>query len=315
MVYIAKKTGTLIATLFLISFLVFMAFQLIPGDPVTRILGTNYTPERAAELRAELDLDKPPLQRYFRWFRAFVGGDMGQSYNYSMKVSEMISGKFPVTLALSGMAFMLVVCISIPAGISLARFEGGFADRLFLVLNQVIMSTPAFFIGIVFCQLFGIRLKLFQTGGFVNISFADQPIKYLTYLIFPALAIALPRSAMAIKLLRGSILNEMKQDYIRTAYSHGNSRASALVFHALRNGIMPVIAFLAVTLSDIIAGSLVIEQVFDLPGIGRLLLNSIMGRDYPVVQALVIIIAAIVMFVNYLADVIYQYVDPRMRLN
>lgn len=315
MAYLVKKTGTLLLTLLAISFLVFLAFQIIPGDPVTKILGTNSTPELEAALREELGLDKPFLQRYFLWLRGFVSGDMGRSYSYNMRVSDMISGKFPITLTLSLMSFLLVIAISIPAGVLLARYEGGAADKIFLILNQVIMSMPAFFIGIVFCQVFGIELKLFQTGGFVNVSFAKEPGKYLIYLVFPALAIALPRSAMAVKLLRGSILGEMRQDYIRTAYSHGNSRASALFSHALRNAVMPVVTFLAVTLSEIIAGSLIIEQVFDLPGIGRLLLSSIMGRDYPVVQALVVIIAAIVMFVNYLADVIYQYVDPRIRFN
>jgi ABC-type dipeptide/oligopeptide/nickel transport system permease component len=167
-------------------------------------------------------------------------------------------------------------------------------------------------VGIVFCYLFGIIFRIFIPGDFV--SFSDSPSKFFTYLIFPALSIAIPRIAMTVKMLRSSIISQSKKDYVRTAYSRGNSRASALRRHVLKNAMIPVISFIAVSMAEIVAGSIIIEQVFTIPGIGRLLLSSISNRDYPVVQAIVVIIAFWVAAVNFIADILYQYLDPRIRL-
>lgn len=313
MKFIVKKIALLLMTLLITSFVVFIAFYLIPGDPVTQMLGTGYTPERAAALRAELGLDAPVLLRYFRWLAGFVTGDLGISYGYNMPVSELLSGKLSVTAALSMLAFLLVVVISIPVGLVLARFEGRLTARIFTILNQVVMSIPPFFIGIIFTCVFGFVFKLFTPGSFV--SYKASVGGFWAYIFFPALAIALPKSAMVIKLLRRSVSGEMREDYVRTAYSRGNSRARVLSHHVLRNAIIPVVTFLAMTLADIAAGSIIIEQVFVIPGIGRLLLLSISTRDFPVVQAIVVMIAFVVIFMSFLADVAYQYIDPRIRLS
>lgn len=313
MAYVLRKFAILIATLLIISLVVFLAFQLIPGDPVTQMLGTEYTPERAAALRAELELDSPVMQRYFRWLAGFVTGDLGISYSYKTPVSELLADKIPVTACLSLMAFALVIIISVPLGLLLARFEGGAAGRAATVLNQIVMSIPPFFIGIIFTCVFGFVLKFFTPGNYV--SYTESVGGFAAYIFFPALAIALPKSAMTIKLLRRSIASELSQDYVRTAYSRGNSRAGVLKYHVLRNAILPVVTFLAMTLADIVAGSIIIEQVFTIPGIGRLLLYSISNRDYPLVQAIVVIIALVVIFMNFLADVVCQYIDPRIRLS
>lgn len=312
MKYILKKAGVMIVTLLIISLLAFLAFELIPADPVDSILGTEYTEERAEALRAELGLDKPMPLRYLTWVAGFFTGEMGVSYSYSMPVTELLSGKVGVTACLSLMAFLLVIVISIPIGLLIARHPNGIVDRLFSVLNQVTMSIPPFFIGIIFTSVFGLALKFFVVGEFVDIdeSFGG----FVTYLFFPALAIALPKSAMCVKLLRSSILSELDQDYVRTAYSRGNTGKAVLYRHVLRNSIIPVVTFLAVALADIVAGSIIIEQVFSIPGIGRMLLLSIGNRDYPVVLAIVMMISALVLFVNFLADVAYQYIDPRIRL-
>lgn len=312
MKYILKKAGVMIVTLLIISLLAFLAFELIPADPVDSILGTEYTEERAEALRVKLGLDKPLPLRYFTWVAGFFTGDLGTSYSYSMPVTELLSGKVGVTACLSLMAFLLVIVISIPIGLLIARHPNGIVDRIFSVLNQVTMSIPPFFIGIIFTSVFGLALKFFVVGEFVDIdeSFGG----FVTYLFFPALAIALPKSAMCVKLLRSSILSELDQDYVRTAYSRGNTGKAVLYRHVLRNSIIPVVTFLAVALADIVAGSIIIEQVFSIPGIGRMLLLSIGNRDYPVVLAIVMMISALVLFVNFLADVAYQYIDPRIRL-
>ncbi len=310
--YILKKAGVLIVTLLIISALAFLAFELIPADPVDTMLGTDYTEERAAALRAELGLDVPPLQRYFDWLAGFFTGDLGISYGYRMPVTELLEGKVLNTACLSAIAFVLVVIISIPVGIFLARFRNGIIDRVFSVINQITMSVPPFFIGILFTSIFGLGMKLFVVGDFVSID--ESPLGFFTYLFFAALAIALPKSAMTVKLLRSSIISEMGQDYVRTARSRGNTASGILWRHVLRNSLLPVITFLAVTLADIVAGSIIIEQVFTIPGLGRMLILSIGNRDHPVVLAIIMMISALVLFVNFLADVAYQYVDPRIRL-
>ncbi len=313
MSYILKKLALLIATLLIISFLVFMAFQLIPGDPVTQMLGTDYTETRAASLRAELGLDAPVITRYFKWLAGFVTGDLGVSFSYKTPVSELLGGKIAVTALLTAFSFALVIVISIPLGLLIARFQGGVFDRIMVVLNQITMSIPPFFIGIIFTCIFGFFFKLFTPGNYI--SYHDSVAGFAGYIFFPALAIALPKSAMTIKLLRRSIVSELHEDYVRTAYSRGNSRAGVLKNHVLRNAIIPVVTFLAMTLADIVAGSIIIEQVFTIPGVGRMLLLSISNRDYPVVQSIVVMIAFVVVFMNFLADVAYQYIDPRIRLS
>lgn len=310
--YILKKAGVMIVTLLIISLLAFLAFEIIPADPVDTILGTDYTEERAEALREELGLNVSLPERYISWLKGFFTGDLGISYGYRMSVNELLDGKIFVTGCLSAIAFVLVVIISIPVGIFLARFRGGIIDRVFSVLNQITMSVPPFFIGILFTSIFGLAMKLFIVGDFV--SFDEDPAAFFTYLFFAALAIALPKSAMTVKLLRSSIISEMSEDYVRTARARGNTSSGILWRHVLRNSMLPVITFLAVTLADIVAGSIIIEQVFTIPGIGRMLIMSIGNRDYPVVLSIIMMISALVLFVNFLADVAYQYIDPRIRL-
>ena len=301
--YILRKVLTLIITLFIVSLLAFLAFQVIPGSPATDMLGTNATPEKVAALEAELGLDDPVLIRY---------GDWGQSYSYDMPVKDMVLEKLPATAALVLLAFAITVAASFPLGIAAARREGSLLDRVITVLNQICMSVPPVFVGILLCFLFGITLRVFVPGNFV--SFQDSPGQFFLYMLFPALSVALSRIAMTVKMLRSSILDEMNKDYIRTAFSRGRTRADALRLHALRNAIIPVIAFLAVTAAELVAGSIVVEQVFTVPGLGRLLLASIANRDFPVAQAVVILLAAWVVVVNFIADILYQYMDPRIRI-
>ena len=312
MKYAAKKIFTLIITLFIVSLLAFLAFQIIPGDPVTDMLGLD-APEGAAEaLRAELGLDRPIPVRYWNWLTDFVRGDFGTSYDYSMPVADMLADKLPITFLLTIMSFLFTVVLSIPLGILAGSVRSKVLDAVITMLDQVMMSVPAFFIGILSCFLFGTTLKLFVPGNFV--SYTKDPAGFLTYMIFPALSIAIPRIAMTIKMLRGSFHKELEQDYVRTAQSRGNSRSAILTRHVLKNALIPVITFLAVSAAEIMTGSIIIEQVFNIPGVGRLLLASISSRDFPVVQAIVVILAAWIVVVNFVADLLYQLVDPRIRL-
>ncbi len=313
MKYILRKLTTLIITLFMVSLLAFLAFQVIPGSPATRMLGTNATPEKIAALESELGIDQPVLVRYGHWVLDFVRGDWGTSYSYHMPVKDMILEKLPATATLVILAFLLVVLVSFPLGVATARREGGRLDRFITVFNQVCMSIPPVFVGILLSFVFGITLRVFVPGRFVT--FSESPGRFLVYMIFPAIAVALSRIAMTVKMLRASILEEMGKDYIRTAFSRGRTRVDALRRHALRNALVPVVAFLAVTVAELVAGTIVVEQVFTVPGVGRLLLASISGRDFPVAQAIVVLLAAWVVLVNFIADILYQYMDPRIRIS
>ena len=308
--YAGKKILTMCVTLFAVTLFVFLAFHMISGDPVTSMLGTQATPERAEALREELGLNDPVLVQYGRWAAGFLKGDMGTSYSYRMPVSEMILDKLPVTITMTLMAFVWMILISIPVGLYAAKHEGGMTDRIITVVNQIIMAVPPFFAGILITFVFGMIFRLFTPGGYV--SYQINIGKFVGYLFFPSLAIALPKAAMAVKLLRSSVISEMKLDYVRTAYSRGNSKRSVLYRHVLKNAMVPVITFLGMALSDMIAGSIIIEQVFGIPGLGRILLTSISNRDYPVVMAVIVCIATLVLVVNMIVDVIYGLVDPRI---
>ena len=307
MKYLAKKLAGFVMTMLVVSFLVFAAFAVIPGDPATAMLGTQATPEKLAALREQMGLNEPLLVRFGSWAVNFIQGDFGTSYKYQMSVRSMIAEKIPVTLTLTAMSFLIMVAVSIPVGLFCAHHAGGKVDRIVLIVDQVIMAIPPFFSGILITLLFGLVLHLFTPGGYV--SYTTSVTGFLGYLIFPSVAIALPKAAMAIKLLRTSVLSEMKLDYVRTAYK------GVLYQHVLRNAIIPVITFLGMALADMVAGSIVIEQVFNIPGLGRILLTSISNRDYPVVQAIIVFIAFIVIFTNFLVDLLYQKMDPRITLD
>ncbi len=308
---ILKKIAGSVITILLVTLFVFIAFDLIPGDAATARLGINATPEALQRLREEMGLTRPFFVRYFSWLFAFCFGDMGISTSYNVSVSSMLASKLPITMTLTVMSFILVVAISIPLGVITSKYEDRTASHAADVIGQLIMSVPPFFLGIMLTYVFGMILHLFVPGGFVSydVDFAG----FLGYLVFPSIAIALPKAAMSTKLLKTSILSERRLDYVRTAYSRGNSTTDVLYRHVLKNALIPVITFLGMTLADIVAGSLVIEQVFSIPGYGRLLISSIANRDYPVVQAIITIIAMIVIVINLLVDILYRVLDPRMR--
>lgn len=310
MKYVVRKILTMILTLLAVTFFVFLSFHVISGDPATSMLGTEATPQKVAALREELGLNDPVLVQYGRWAAGLLHGDMGTSYSYRMPVTGMVANKIPVTITLTLMAFVLMVVISIPLGIYTAKHEGGVVDRIIYIINQIIMAIPPFFSGILITLIFGRIFKLFTPGGYV--SYEKDFAGFIGYLFFPAVAIALPKAAMAVKLLRSSVIKEARLDYVRTAYSRGNRTNDVLYKHVLKNALIPVVTFLGMALADMIAGSIIIEQVFSIPGLGRILLTSISNRDYPVVMAVIVCIAVLVLVVNMAVDLIYGLIDPRI---
>ena len=310
MKYALKRAAAGLATILIVSFLTFAAFSLISGDTATAMLGTSATPERLAALRAELGLDRPLLVRYGKWLLGFFTGDLGVSTSYKQPVWEILGAKFRLTLCLSLMSFVLITAVSIPLGLWSAgrrRFEGART-----ALNQLGMAVPSFFTGILLSWVFGVGLKWFMPGQFPDgkEDFAGAAV----YLFFAAVALSIPRIAMTVRMLRSTVQEELGKDYVRTAISRGNDRGQVLRRHVLKNALPPVVTFLAQTMAEIVAGSIVVEQVFVIPGLGRMLVTSIAGRDYPVVQAIVVILAFWVVLAGTAADLINQRIDPRLRI-
>lgn len=312
MKFVLKKLTGLIIALLIVSILAFLAFEVIPGDPARSILGTEATEAKVQALREEMGLNRPLPQRYGQWVKDFVAGDMGISYSYQVPVREMIGDKVPITITLAVMAFFFILLFSVPVSLLSVRYENRFVDKFFLILNQVTMSIPPFFIGIVFTFLFGLVFQLFTPGGYV--SYTESVSGFLGYLVLPSIAIALPKAAMTTKMFRNSLITEMRQDYVRTALSRGNSPWRVLVRHALKNGILPIITFLAMAIADMIANSIVIEQVFGIPGLGRTLISSISKRDYPVVEAVIVLVAVVILVINVIVDLLYRKLDKRIEI-
>lgn len=310
MKYLFKRVLAALATMLAVSFLTFAAFSLISGDTATAMLGTSATPERLAALRAELGLDRPLPVRYGDWLAGFFTGDLGVSTSYKQPVWDILAPKAGLTLWLSLASFFLITAVSIPLGILTAgrrRFEGART-----VLNQLGMAVPPFFTGILLSWVFGVGLKWFTPGQFPDAKkdFAGAAV----YLLFAAAALSIPRIAMTVRMLRSTVQEELGKDYVRTAISRGSSRGQVLRRHVLKNAMPPVVAFLAQTMAEIVAGSIVVEQVFVIPGLGQMLVSSISNRDYPVVQAIVVILAFWVVLAGTAADIVNQRLDPRLRL-
>lgn len=312
MKFLIKKMITLIITLFLISFLTFAAFSVIPGDAALSRLGKDASTAQVEALREEMGLSDPLPERYVRWIGGVITGDFGESYRYEgTSVSSLLAGRLPVTVLLSVIALVIILVFSVPLGIACARHAGDWVDNLTTGLTHIIMAVPPFFLGMILTYVFGLVLHFFQPGKFVQPS--QNLGESVKYLLFPALAVALPKIAMVVKFLRSSVISEMNKDYVRTAFSKGNTGRGVLYFHVLKNAMIPVITFFAMVIAEILAGSIIVEQVFSVPGVGRLLITSISNRDYPVVQAIVLYITAVVVIINFIVDILYQFVDPRVK--
>ncbi len=291
-----RKGIMLVIAVLVLSFVTFLAFQVLAGDAATMKLGTNATPEAIEALREEMGLNDAVIVRYGRWLKGVLHGDFGESSRYRMPVSELLGQMLPNTLLLAVLSILLILLIAFPLGLLYARFPGSLLDHAGTVINQTFMAVPAFFLGLLISVVLGLGLRWFEPGDFV--SYNQDFRACVAYLIFPALAIAIPKAAMTVRFLRSALLTERRKDYIRTARSKGLSENAVLLRHMLPNAIPGVRTFIGVIVSEIIAGSIVVEQVFGVSGLGRLLVQSISNRDYNVVQAIVLYIGIVVLLIN-----------------
>ena len=312
MKYILGKIVTALVTMFLVSVFCFFAFGVIRGDPANFLAGINATPEYLENLRREIGLDRNIVIRYIDWLVNFLSGNPGDSIRFrGENISSMINERLPVSFTLALTSLLLILIISLPVSLLTVKREGSLPDRITNFLTAGAISAPGFFIGLLFIWIFGLVFHLFTPGLFID--YKENLFEFLKCLFFPALAIAVPNSAILIKFLRGSIFQELKKDYVRTAKSKGAGRLYILRRHVLKNSLIPAVTIFGMIIAEIFSGSIIIEQVFTIPGIGRLLVAAVSSRDYPLIQTLMVYIAFIVVLANTLADIAIMLLDPRIR--
>ena len=308
--YYLRKTIIFAVTLFCVAAINFLLFTVIPGNAALSRLGTEATPEKIEQLSKSYGLDKSIPERFVSWLGGAVTGDFGMSSVYPTRtVSELIGKRLPVTAGLAFISLLLIIIISIPIGLVGSKKPGGIIDRITDISALAFMSIPSFILGIVITVVFGVVLWWFVPGSYTAPS--ESFFGYVGCLIFPALSIAIPKTAMTVRFLKASVRRELSEDYVRTARAKGNTRDEVLSHHVLKNSLLPVITFIGLIVAEVMAGSIITEKVFDLDGIGMLLISSISKRDMNVVQAVVMYIAATVVTVNFIVDMIYRKVDPR----
>ncbi|GIW39412.1 MAG: peptide ABC transporter permease [Meiothermus sp.] len=309
--YTLRRLGFALVTLWLATLLVFGALLLIPGNPAQAILGIEATPADLEALEARLGLDKPPLERYISWLGGVLRGDLGQSIRYERPIAELIVARLGITLPIVVASLLLATILAVPLGILAARKAGSPIDLGVSVASLLGIVLPSFWVGLMFIYIFIVWLKLplptsFPIGGWEN------PERALAALVLPVLTVALASASFLVRLVRGSVLEVLSQDFIRTARAKGLAERVVLYKHALRNAALPVVTVLGLEFASLLIATVVVETVFGIPGLGSLSLTAISARDYPLVQGVVLVIAAFIVLMNLLVDLLYGLLDPRV---
>jgi len=310
--FVLKKLVILLLLLSMVSMAVFSVLFVLPGDPAQIILGINATPETLANLRAELGLDQPFMTQYATWITNLVSGRGNRSINYDMPVYDLILSRLAVTGPLALLAMLFAVIISLPLGIYAARHQNRAGDVTVMFFTQLGLATPEFWLGILLILLMSVHWGLFSAGGFPG--WTTDFWGSAKALLLPAFALGLIRASILTRLTRSSMLEVLREDYVRTARAKGLRERTVVYVHALRNALIPVLTILGLQLGQLMAGAIIIENVYYLPGLGRLVFQAIGQRDLPVVRDIVLFMAAAVVVVNFLIDLTYASLDPRIRL-
>lgn len=309
--YALRRLVSLGVSLVVASLVVFLTLEVVPGDPAAYMLGINAQSDTLAALREELGLDRSRLSRYLSWVGGMLQGDFGISYTYRTPVSGMIADRLQVSLPLALYALTLSTLIAFPAGIWAARRRGSPVDAGIMGLTQLGVAIPNFWFAMLMVLVFAINLRWFSAGGFAGWETGlGAGLKSLT---LPAIALALPQASILTRVMRSALLDTLSEDYIRTARAKGLTRAQALWRHALRNALIPVLTIIGLQFSFLLAGAIIIENVFFLPGLGRLVFQAIAARDLIVVESVVMLLVFAVVMVNFAVDLAYSAVDPRLR--
>jgi peptide/nickel transport system permease protein len=310
-VFLLKRLITLIATLVGASVVVFLVLEILPGNAAQILMGPDASPEAVQALATQLGIDRPPLERYWHWVGGMLTGDLGTSYAYSTPVSELVVQRLSLTVPLAVMAMALTAAIALAAGIYAAARHNKPGDVTVMGLSQVGIAIPNFWFAILLILLFSVHLKWFSAGGFPG--WEEGILPGLRALLLPAVSLAVVQSAILARITRSAVLDVLREDFVRTARAKGVSERGTLWGHVLRNAMIPVVTVMGLQFAELLAGTIVVESVFYLPGLGRLIFQSISNRDLIVVRNCVMLLAAMVVVVNFVVDLLYAAIDPRVK--
>ena len=308
--FVLRRLLAAIPVLLIVTLIAASIMQLVPGDPAAVIAGQGATDAEVAQVRTQLGLDRPFLVRLGEWYLGLVRGDLGYSLTLNRTVGQAILERVPVTLALSGIALLLTVVIGVPAGVLAALRPNSWVDQLVLTLALVGVSIPNFWLSLMLIVLFGVIVEWFPTGGYVP--FADDPVQWARSLVLPSISLALLQIGLLARITRATMLEVLRNDYVRTARAKGLPRRMVVGKHALKNVMIPVVTVIGISFGLLLSGSVVIETVYSIPGMGRLLATAIFSRDYPVIQGGLLVTAATLVLLNLVVDLLYAFLDPRV---
>lgn len=309
--FVLRRVAALGATLFFVSVLVFVVVRVLPGDPALIIMGTEGSPEAAARLRESMGLDRPIAVQYAEWIGRAIRGDLGLSIQYDVSVSTLILSRLTVSLPLTALAAIVMGGLAVPLGVFAATRQRRWGDYVAMTVSQVGVAIPAFWAGLLLILLFSVRLGWFRSGGFDGWGQGLGPA--LKSLALPAIALGLFQLAVLTRTTRSAVLEVLREDYVKTARAKGVPERGVLFRHTLRNAMIPIVTVAGIQVGQLMAGSIVLESVFYLPGLGRLALGAISARDLPVVQGVVLFVASSIVVINFAVDILYGILDPRIR--
>ncbi|MFF2793447.1 ABC transporter permease [Lysinibacillus xylanilyticus] len=312
MMYILRRFILLITTILLVSIITFGVFQILPGDPVRTMLGTEADPTQIENLRSELGLDRPLYEQYTDWMKGLLTGELGNSIRFSMPVKDLLFDRLPVTMSLAGLTLVFVLLISLPLGMFAARRQNKFSDISLSTVTQVGMAIPSFWLGMILILYIGMQFSFFKISGYIP--WTQSVAGAISTLVLPALTIAIPQIAVNFRYVRTAILEQVQLDYVRTVRSKGMSEQNVMYKHVLKNSMIPILTVFGLIMAEVVAGTIIVEQVFSLPGVGQLLITAISNRDFPLVQGIVMYITVAVVMINFMVDILYSVLDPRIRL-
>lgn len=309
--YVVRRTITFVLTIWLAASFSFMTLLVLPGNPAQIMLGVDANPTALAALEQRLGLDEPAAVRYGRWLADVIRFDLGTSHVYHLPVTQLVGERLQVTLPLAVFALVLATAIGLPMGLYAAYRRGSIADLAATAFAQIGIATPSFWLGIFLILIFAVRLHWLPAGGFT--SWASDPAAAVRALLLPAVALGTARAASLTRIVRAAGLEVLGEDYVRTARAKGAPESRVVHRHVLRNALITISTVIAVELGQLLAGAVIIEQVFALPGLGNLALTAVNNRDLPLTQGVVIVIAGTIVFMSFVTDVLYAYLDPRIR--
>jgi peptide/nickel transport system permease protein len=311
LLFLARRLLSAIPVLFVVSLMTFVIMWLVPGDVSAEIGGTDATPEQIQQIREQLGIDRPLIERAINWYGDLLHGDLGYSYLLNRSVVDAVLERIPVTLSLAGLSLLLTTIMGTLLGVLAAVRHNSWVDQGSMVAALIGLSIPDFWFGLVLIILFGVTLGWLPTGGFVP--FTEDFWGWVRYMTLPALTLAFTQMGVIARMSRSAMLDVLDQDFIRTARAKGMSGGVVVFKHALRNALVPIVTVVGVTAGVLLSGAVVIESVFSLPGVGRLIVGSIQRRDFPVIQGGLLVTASIFVFVNIVVDMLYGLIDPRVR--